>query len=275
MAYQIIASQDTDAVYPETELRPRITAVLDSEADVQALSGTEKWSPGSLAILAEAGFPTLILSASRGWVNGNTGGAVPGGDHGDTSAPSDWNAAEGEPGHVLNRTHWVEESVFASEENAIFAKLGDTSFARKWIPLSSVAADWLIALNGIEYKIGHVTVAGYNPSNVDAYYGYGNPALVESVYNTSTWKTRENYDFSDNGLPFAIIREYDGDTDSEEYWLYVSFEPYWEEVIYTYSVLKRTFHPLDPQFLPGATEEWTFTLEDGSTVTKKVMVVSE
>lgn len=30
------------------------------------------------------------------------------GGSGDTSAPSDWNAAEGEPGHVLNRTHWVD-----------------------------------------------------------------------------------------------------------------------------------------------------------------------
>ena len=49
---------------------PRITAVLDSAADVEALGGTEKWSPGSLAILAEAGFPTLLLSKSNGWVNG-------------------------------------------------------------------------------------------------------------------------------------------------------------------------------------------------------------
>ena len=27
---------------------------------------------------------------------------------GSTTEP-DWNAAEGEPGHVLNRTHWVDE----------------------------------------------------------------------------------------------------------------------------------------------------------------------
>ena len=29
----------------------------------------------------------------------------------DVSAPADWNAAEGEPGYVLNRTHWAEQAL--------------------------------------------------------------------------------------------------------------------------------------------------------------------
>lgn len=37
------------------------------------------------------------------------------------SAPADWNAAEGEPGHVLNRTHWVEDNYIIPETTLNFA----------------------------------------------------------------------------------------------------------------------------------------------------------
>ena len=37
--------------------------------------------------------------------------ALSGGNSGGSGAPSDWNASEGEPGHVLNRTHYEEGSL--------------------------------------------------------------------------------------------------------------------------------------------------------------------
>ena len=39
------------------------------------------------------------------WIDTDEEAEVGGGG---TSAPSDWNASEGQSGHVLNRTHWTE-----------------------------------------------------------------------------------------------------------------------------------------------------------------------
>ena len=51
---------------------------------------------------------------------------------GGSGAPADWNAAEGEPGHVLNRTHWVDppgESESVLSETVAFASVMTASSA--------------------------------------------------------------------------------------------------------------------------------------------------
>ena len=53
----------------------------------------------------------LALSAFLRGGNSGTGGT------GGSAAQSDWNAAEGEPGHVLNRTHYKENKTHYFEEN--------------------------------------------------------------------------------------------------------------------------------------------------------------
>lgn len=68
----------------------------------------------------------------------------------DVSAPADWNAAEGQPGHVLNRTHWAEqalvEPIFDGDltgREKILADVNTGAYAVKLTP-QSVSVDELI-----------------------------------------------------------------------------------------------------------------------------------
>lgn len=161
MAYQIIASQDTDAVYPETELRPRITAVLDSAADVEALGGTEKWSPGSLAILAEAGFPTLLLSKSNGWVNGNTGGSGSGSGLPSGSKPNQYIVTDGDGNAKWeDKLAWDETINLLDEEWILplhdswgqYVDFTRTLHIDKDSPVLEEGDGFTVVLNGVTYE---------------------------------------------------------------------------------------------------------------------------
>ena len=147
MSYEIIDYSSLGAV----GAKPRITAVLDSAADVEALGGTEKWSPGSLAILAEAGFPTLLLSKSNGWVNGNTGGSGGSGGSGlpSGSSPNQYLVTDGE-----GNAKW-EDKPFGEETEVILPvqdipKLGDAYGVAERCNL--VAGEtYTVTFEGVEY----------------------------------------------------------------------------------------------------------------------------
>jgi hypothetical protein len=70
-------------------------------------------------------------------------------------AQSDWNAAEGEPGHILNRTHWTEGgNVEVLPETSMLVDEGDGTFYTTGnIPLvdgAEITVNW----NGTPYKCG-------------------------------------------------------------------------------------------------------------------------
>lgn len=79
---------------------------------------------------------------------------------------ADWNAAEGEPGHVLNRTHWVEETrvviqenerqgagpVYGAKEGYGNPTLDDGDGAIGLLSSAIVPGDtYIVTLNGVEY----------------------------------------------------------------------------------------------------------------------------
>lgn len=101
-------------------------------------------------------------------------------------AQSDWNAAEGEPGHVLNRTHWseTEETVIFEESEVSWS--ADTNFAA-FLELSEeivVGSTYKVTHNGTEYILDAVEFEGQIV--------LGNTGYLSS-------------DGEDNGVPFALI----------------------------------------------------------------------
>ena len=58
--------------------------------------------------LTEAGYLAITPMIEAWMRNMYVPGIVGGGSGGGNSAPADWNAAEGQPGYIANRTHWSE-----------------------------------------------------------------------------------------------------------------------------------------------------------------------
>lgn len=81
-------------------------------------------------------------------------GAIGKAGGGSGGAQADWNAAEGEAGHVLNRTHWVEESgVLLEETDAVEST--DPNFGKCWninnAPNLTIGETYTIVYNGVPY----------------------------------------------------------------------------------------------------------------------------
>lgn len=70
------------------------------------------------------------------------------------NARSDWNAAEGQPGHILNRTHWAEENGILEvlpecqpefvPDDAMFFVMGEVPIA--------VGGEYTVRWNGVDYN---------------------------------------------------------------------------------------------------------------------------
>lgn len=87
-----------------------------------------------------------------------------------TPPDPDWNAAEGEPGHVKNRTHWAEwKEVFAETEIDV---AGGLNYPVNFIP--EVGDECEITYNGAVYKCKALNVEGAIVlGNLDAANGIG------------------------------------------------------------------------------------------------------
>lgn len=86
----------------------------------------------------------------------------------ETSSQSDWNAAEGEPGHVLNRTHWEENSLVE-----VLPELKFTSYAGNGTTLKTPLGltpgkTYIVNWNGAEYSCKAFTVS-FTADNGDTY----------------------------------------------------------------------------------------------------------
>lgn len=71
---------------------------------------------------------------------------------GEFASPSNWNAAEGEPGHVLNRTHWVESGMVEILPETTVALEGGEGMISGNIGLED-GKTYIVNWNGAEYEI--------------------------------------------------------------------------------------------------------------------------
>jgi hypothetical protein len=142
---------------------------------------------------------------------------------------ADWNAAEGEPGHVLNRTHWVEGGMVEILPECVFSV--DTGMEILNTPLGLMADEHYIAkLNGVEYSFV--------------------PSLVEE---DGIQGVAFNLDGSHPEIPF-ILFQYPPEVAAQDGVCWV-FEPSPDsgiELPFTLSIthVNETIHKLPGKFLP-------------------------
>lgn len=75
---------------------------------------------------------------------------VPGGGGG--GAQADWNAAEGQPGHILNRTHWVENGRTEVLSELVFTSYSGNGTSLKEPIGLTAGKTYIVNWNGVEYK---------------------------------------------------------------------------------------------------------------------------
>ena len=73
----------------------------------------------------------------------------------ETGGGSDWNASEGEPGHVLNRTHYIDpKGVFLEETDA--EQIADPDFGTRWVfqnaPSLELGKTYTVVYNGVSFE---------------------------------------------------------------------------------------------------------------------------
>lgn len=159
--------------------------------------------------------------------SGNTGNSAP-------AAPSDWNAAEGEPGHVLNRTHWTEiaEAVILPETAVeIDLEEGGGMLLEPVLNLE-VGEEYTVTWNGVEYKTVGVDGAALGESGVIL----GNVELMTGE--------------GDTGEPFVLMAVPPEMVADVEFAIMVA--PLDGSTSATVSIYgkTKTVHKLDKEFLP-------------------------
>lgn len=120
--------------------------------------------------------------------------AVPGGE----SVTPDYAAAEGEPGHILNRTHWVETGMVEMPiPSGVWTADDEARFFLMSAPIGLVAGKtYIVNWNGVDYSL----VA------VDMTETFGSPAvaLANEIFEIADGE----FDV-DNGV-YGMVVSYDG-----------------------------------------------------------------
>ena len=169
--------------------------------------------------------------------NGNV--VVSGGGSG--GAQSDWNAKEGEPGHVLNRTHYkLEEDVELASGNytSALTEFGvygcPVAYHTSWEPPRP--NEFVISFDGVEYR-------GLIPSTVTGLGTLaGNFAMLNALLGTNT--------FENTGEPFLA---YVGETSNAiVFTMDTSPTSHEIKIAYFNFALKK----LDRDFLPDSVANW-------------------
>lgn len=82
------------------------------------------------------------------------------GGGGGNSAPADWNAKAGEPGHVLNRTHWTEYHIGDALPECQLMPGDDGVFLYPAGPELIDGNKYTVTWNGVEYECTALVVEG-------------------------------------------------------------------------------------------------------------------
>lgn len=134
---------------------------------------------------------------------------------------ADWNAAEGETGHVLNRTHYVEDKVLG------VAMPGETEMAFS-PPIDFTDTPIIVEYNGIRYRFESYSTSSGGPAGYVYYYG-------NSPYNSS------------GAYPFAIFYPLQGGADNSKA---LSSCVVVTDADATVRLIKEHTVPLDRKFVP-------------------------
>lgn len=157
--------------------------------------------------------------------------------------PPDWNAAEGEDAHILNRTHWTEPGIIELMPTVTYPVEDEIALIMTQIPAEIVEGANLIAIyNGTEYP---VTVAAFNFEGADTI-GFGNYGAVIGSNPTSE--------------PFAFIKIPDSMASSEG--IYAAIVPL-DGVTSCLFGLKgegEVVHKLDEKYFPESVKVPTITI---------------
>lgn len=147
---------------------------------------------------------------------------------------------------------WKEQGVTIEWDGTTDGRASFESQGMTYYKVSDLALD----LDGAKYKL--------TQSSVDS---EGTLKVLDTSDGASMY-----FDISLGRMILAIVvnSEETGDIENGTYFLYVAMN---DNIAYMSAVDKSVIHTISSEFLPApATEEWTFTLDDGSTVTKKVVV---
>ena len=136
---------------------------------------------------------------------------------------ADWNASEGEPGHVLNRTHWVEGG------RTLLAEIAEGSYSTN-IPFTPVLGEeYLVTFGESTYQ---VVAKGKQDGQGNAIVYIGNASISQ--------ETAENT--GEPWLYFGYV--YNGELVAAAMW---TDESVTDKTIFVY---RENVHKLDPKFLP-------------------------
>lgn len=96
------------------------------------------------------------------------------GEKGDSSVGADWNAAEGEPGHIKNRTHWDDFEDITFAEYKTVNKTGYTTVS--WLTYDKVkdCTTARVIFNGVEYVCPVTVKINFTEYGDESYFYIGN-----------------------------------------------------------------------------------------------------
>lgn len=166
---------------------------------------------------------------------------------------SDWSVNDpSDPRYVKNRTHWIGdpvETVLIPEQTVAFEVSGEMGEAVSPVTIEPVEGQsYTVNFDGVTYQCVCKMFGG-------TYLYIGSPTIFE---------------LEDTGEPFIYLY-YNGQG------MWGAYNADTEHVV-SVSITAVHIVPIDDKFIPDTiarisnSEEWVFTLEDGSTVTKKVVL---
>lgn len=166
---------------------------------------------------------------------------VPEGGGGGGGAQADWNAADGQPGHVLNRTHWVENGRTEVLPELVFTSYSGNGTSLKEPIGLTAGKTYIVNWNGVEYKCTAFSVP----------LGDGSAANWTATA-LGDWNSINNNTEPVTGEPFGIF-EYTQPELIETFGKALYIKPR-EDTIHdcTVSIYEetQTIHKLDGKYLP-------------------------
>lgn len=144
---------------------------------------------------------------------------------------ADWNAADGELGHIANRTHWKDEVVVnhLTNKTLTFTKNygGEPYASLDGMPGIVEGREYTVVWGGTSY-----TCTAYMPSNSSIHVALGDSA-----------SKGDSDASSGTGEPFYITNEIDTD-----YWTF--YRSSVGKVVVSVSCIEPTYHTIDVKYLP-------------------------
>lgn len=170
--------------------------VIDKNA-LKIGDGVTPWKELEYIGLNQAGDDYVLTDADKAEIAGIAAGMVEVPEV--NIVPSDWNAPEGEPGHILNRTHWTEDDrvELLPECNPIYDEGEGTFFIRGAIPFvvgEEITVNW----NGTPYKC--LTYAFVPNEETGEFVAFGNSEALTNVFGLAVEANDAPFIFLSNAL---------------------------------------------------------------------------